>query len=462
MKTRSYKITTALVLLALAFAAVGYAVLTLQKNGSINQPILLEGTIVTPDIVMQDGWILIQNGKISLVSTAKPDVPNAINVNTDGIIFPGLIDLHNHISYDVFPRWHPSHLFSDRYQWRSDPDFIKKVSDPYTYLAGHNTFCDMNTYGELRALVGGTTSILATANSNCIRGLVRNLDFSSGFYGFFTRDSAHIDSVVNLQPATDPAAIGIVKAFLADSHSEMFVVHLAEGVDTASLDEFHWFQQQGLLTRKTAVVQGVALGPAEFQALHQAGASLVWSPRSNIELYGKTADISAALDAGVRIAIAPDWGITGSSNLLNELHYAAQWNADHLSSRLTDQQLVEMVTNVPAQIAGIDDEVGAIHPGLFADLLVISGDRENPYRALTQAQAGDVQLVLIGGQPIYGTPALIELFWKASELNEMNVGGKTKEIRMPTSSVSFSNLVSELQAALAAQGTSLAPLTESR
>jgi len=461
MKTRTYKLIAILVVLALLTAAI-YAALVLRTDSQINRPILLEGTIVTPDTVIPDGWVLVQDGKISLVSASKPDAPNAIEVDTGGIIFPGLIDLHNHVSFNVFPRWHPSHLYVDGYEWRTAPDYLSRVRDPYDQLLEKNYFCEMNTYGELRALVGGTTSILATASASCIRGLVRNLDKGSEFYRWPEFDNQHIRNEIEMRAETDPATITSVQSFLAESRSEAFFIHLAQGVDTTSLDEFYFAQSQGVLTDKTAIIHGIALGPKEFSAMHDAGVALVWSPRCNIEHYGTTADIGAALDAGVQIALAPDWAITGSSNMLDELHYAAQWNADHLSGRLTDQQLVEMVTSIPAQIAGIDDQVGAIRPGLFADLLVISGDRDNPYPALVQAQAGDVQLVLIGGQPIYGIPAFMDMFWKVSDLNEVNIDGKPKMIRMPNSSVSFDKLVSDLQIILTLQGTHLAPLTESR
>ena len=419
-----------------------------------------------PDRVVQDGWVLVQDGKISRVFASKPDVSNATEVETGAIIFPGLIDLHNHVPYGVFPRWHPTRLFCDRYEWRDkDADFNGRVKKPVDYLLGQNPLgkdfsCDMNTYGELRALAGGTTSILAARNLGCIRGLVRNLDYSSGFYDTSEPDSTHILNEVNINPTTDPATLAAVNSFLADSQSEMLIVHLSEGVDVASQEEFHWFQDQGFLTSKTVIVHGVALRPKEFRAMHNAGTSLVWSPRSNVELYGETANVPAALDAGVRVGLAPDWTITGSSNLLDELHYAAQWNADHFSGRLTDQQLVDMVTTTAAQIAGIDDEVGAVQEGLYADLLIIRGNREDPYRALIQAQAGDVQLVLIGGQPIYGAPAFMEMFWTAPELDQVNVDSQPKMVRLPQGR--FSELASELQSVLASQGTSLAPLTESR
>jgi cytosine/adenosine deaminase-related metal-dependent hydrolase len=57
---------------------------------------------------------------------------------------------------------------------------------------------------------------------------------------------------------------------------------------------------------------------------------LFWSPRSNLELYGATANIGAALDAGVEIALAPDWAVTGSSNILNELKVASLWTMSGL------------------------------------------------------------------------------------------------------------------------------------
>ena len=49
---------------------------------------------------------------------------------------------------------------------------------------------------------------------------------------------------------------------------------------------------------------------------------MVWSPMSNLLLYGGTADIAAALAAGVRIGIGSDWSPSGSKNLLGELKVA--------------------------------------------------------------------------------------------------------------------------------------------
>ena len=49
---------------------------------------------------------------------------------------------------------------------------------------------------------------------------------------------------------------------------------------------------------------------------------MVWSPLSNLLLYGATARVDAAKRAGVRIGLGSDWSPSGSKNLLGELKVA--------------------------------------------------------------------------------------------------------------------------------------------
>ena len=71
-------------------------------------------------------------------------------------------------------------------------------------------------------------------------------------------------------------------------------------------------------------------------------------------------------------------------------------------------ELVEMVTANPARSLKWEQYVGQLRPGLFADIVVIDknvdeNDRfPNPYKALISATEKDVQLVMVGGDPLYG------------------------------------------------------------
>ena len=89
----------------------------------------------------------------------------------------------------------------------------------------------------------------------------------------------------------------------------------------------------------TVIVHGTALEAQDFVEMRGApttrsngsgdglGAKLVWSPLSNLLLYGQTADIKAAKAAGVRIGIGSDWAPSGSKNLLGELKIAQLANS---------------------------------------------------------------------------------------------------------------------------------------
>jgi cytosine/adenosine deaminase-related metal-dependent hydrolase len=434
------------------------------EKPAVGGPLVLRGAVVTPSGVIKHGYVGIVGGRIASVSDKLPAIPDAVTVNTDGIILPGFIDLHNHLRWNVLPRWRPGRTFTNQPQWADDPEF-RQLRAPIDHLQPSH-FCNMNAWGELRALIGGATSILATAPAPCIHGLVRNLDFNSGFYGTTELDREHIFNVSDFRfpPPSDVAGraafVDAARFFIANPFYEALAMHVSEGTDAHAEEQFTFLQSELLLNPKGILIHGISLGASDFQAMAAAGTALVWSPRSNLELYGATANISAALDAGVEIALAPDWAITGSSNVLDELKTADQWNRGQLGGRLSPRQLVDMVTSVPAHVAGVDDEVGTLRPGLRADVLVLRGDANNAYGSVLRARAADVQLVMIEGVPLYGDAALMQKFWAPADLEAVSVANASKVLATPAAGLSVAGLAADLQPALQAEGTSLAPLTE--
>jgi len=454
---------------AIAFAVAIAAVLAALMHSAAtsasfdsNAPIVLRGTVLTPDGAMKHGYVGIQNGRIVSVSDKQPDIAGAVDVNTTGIILPGFVDLHNHVPWNALPRWRPGRTFTNRDQWVADAEYRRVVADPFG-RASATSFCDMNAWGELRAMMGGATAIMATQRMACIHGLVRNLDFNSGFYGTTELDREHIFNVLLLPPASNPAArttfVSSARSFIDNPLYEALSIHLAEGTDAAAEEQFTFMESQLLLNPKGVLIHGISLVPHDFQAMAATGTALVWSPRSNLELYGATADVNAALDAGVEIALAPDWAISGSGNMLDELKTAAKWNRDRLGGRLTDRQLVEMATSTPARISGIDDEVGAIRAGLRADILVLDGDHNDPYGAVVRAAAADVRLELIGGVPVYGDRTLMNSFWNPGELEDV-ILPSAKVLATPAVGIVVADVAARLRPVLEAAGTTLAPLIE--
>lgn len=77
-----------------------------------NESYAISGTLVTARGVVNDGIVLISHGAIEGIGSKIP-VPKGIPIiDTGGVIFPGLIDLHNHLVWNVFPRWALLHQFA--------------------------------------------------------------------------------------------------------------------------------------------------------------------------------------------------------------------------------------------------------------------------------------------------------------------------------------------------------------
>src|SRR6202020_3329114 len=97
-----------------------------------------------------------------------------------------------------------------------------------------------------------------------------------------------------------------------------------------------------------AGIHSVALAPADFAVMASHGASMVWSPFSNLLLYGQTANIAAALAAGIKIGLGSDWSPSGSKSLFGELKVARVYSQSN-GNIFTDQELVRLATSTGAE-----------------------------------------------------------------------------------------------------------------
>jgi cytosine/adenosine deaminase-related metal-dependent hydrolase len=246
---------------------------------------------------------------------------------------------------------------------------------------------------------------------------------------------------------------------------DLLAIHIAEGLptDAETTHELDELDAAGLLTTHTTLIHSVGLSPSQFARVHRAGASIVWSPRSNFELYGATADVATAFREGVTIALAPDWSPTGSDNMLDEIKYASSVSRERLNSLFSDRQLVEMASGIPARIAHIDDKVGTLAPGMLADFFLVhrrnNPDRKNPYDVLVSGDVTNIDLVVIGGIPVYGNPEFFRALNLKSEPLTICNQPRALNSRALTAG-SFAQVQKRLEARLHSVATILAPLAE--
>jgi 5-methylthioadenosine/S-adenosylhomocysteine deaminase len=409
--------------------------------------LVVRGTVVTMrpgGEVFPHGAVYIDDqGLIQAVTPGDP-VPSGFQaapaVTTGGVIYPGLIDLHNHLLYNSLPLWtEPARTtpWTSHNQWVDAPSYPTAVSGPGRLL-GAATGRALLRYVETRALVGGTTCIQGNPRGATPPDgdLVRNIDTEK-----FNTNQDYIrvrtivaDNLDDLAPYVTAVAQG-----------RGFICHAAEGTQPTLRQEFTLLDQAGLVRKQLIVIHGGALTPPDFQLLAAGDATLVWSPFSNLWLYGATADIAAANAAGVRICLGSDWAPSGTRNVLWELKVADLWNQAQATPVFTDHDLARLVTANPGQaLSGVwPHPVGTIQPGALADLVVVARGHPDPYRNLIQATEPDIRLVLVGGTPCYGTRALMTTAG-ATAATQIRLGRLTRAIDYGDATMTWAKVLAEL------------------
>jgi 5-methylthioadenosine/S-adenosylhomocysteine deaminase len=393
-------------------------------------PYGLEGHVVTMDdhfTELDQGVVFVTGGEIASVlptdSPAPPGFENAPIIHTGGTIFPGLIELHNHLTYDALPLWNVPQRFDNRDRWSGgamQQTYRKNISGPMTVLGRTPGLVEaVVRYVEAKCLLGGVTTsqgIALFSNQGVqafFQGVVRNVETSKieGMPPALTR--------ISDVEATDAAA------FLHRLESSTcLLLHLAEGTDEAAHEHFEALKISGddwAITSALAGIHCVALEREDFDVLAERGASMVWSPLSNLLLYGATAKIDQAKAAGVSIGIGSDWSPSGSKNLLGELKVARLFDAGrHVFPK--DRDLVSLATGNAAQILGWGSKLGTLEAGKRADMLILTGRSGDPYDRLLRARESTIRMVAIDGIPRSGAPDLLDGFRLSSKAETISIG----------------------------------------
>jgi cytosine/adenosine deaminase-related metal-dependent hydrolase len=421
-----------------------------RKKGPIDPlsgpKLALAGRVVTMDDgfpVKGDAVVYIENGSIVAVQDRAQPAPagfvGVTVVETGGTIFPGLIELHNHLSYDALPPWSPvPKRFENRGQWPNHAAYRPLVSGPMTVLGQYKNaqgqfplLAPLVRYVECKCLLGGVTTsqgVKLASNAGIqrfYRGIVRNVEQTED------PDLPEAQGRIPDLAARDAAH------FLARLNAEdsCFLLHLSEGVTDPAhpLSEArkHFLAleiapNKWALNKSFTGIHAAGLLPADFDVLADHGSSMVWSPLSNLLLYGGTARVDAAKNAGVLIGLGSDWSPTGSKNLLGELKVAWLYNQKNLKGRFKAREIVAMATRDAARILKWDKVAGRIKAGCRADLLAIDSMAADPYQALLHARETDIRLVMINGIARYGWPEMMTQL--APNDQTISVGGKTRRL----------------------------------
>lgn len=377
---------------------------TVHGSGSA---LVLRGELLGYDGRYIDGAVRIEDGLITC-SGCDCSLDDAVIVDcAEGVISPGLINLHDHIGYtEGAPIDHGDTRWDHRHGWRGS------LSTP------QNSGNAGKAWGEVRMLLGGATSMVGSGYHS---GMVRNLDSWSQ-----TSDLGY-----ELENQTFPLGDSN-ESFKEDCgwnykdtessvHGETaYLPHIAEGVDDYANEEFRCTASsleggEDFLQAHVAYVHAIGLRGEDIYRMSLEQTDVIWSPRSNVSLYGHTADVLTMDRMGVNLALGTDWTYSGSINLVRELACVDELNTQHYDGYFSDRDLWEMATLNPARAVEAQHLIGSLRAGQVADIAVFDGRTVSGYRAVIAAESDAVQLVLRGGEPLFGASGAMQALGSSCE-----------------------------------------------
>lgn len=366
--------------------------------------LLVQGIILGIDTTWEGGSVLIEGDEITCVGCDCASEPAAADATVlacaDGVVSPGLVNPHEHITFsENAPDLPEGTRYNHRHDWRGSIPTPGNV---------HNS--DGTRWAELRHLVSGTTTMVGSGGSD---GLVRNADQTGD-----RTEGADLPYVDN---ETFPLDDGnetqredcdwdykrTVREIWAE---DAYVPHIAEGINDRAHEEFrcqstNFDGGQDAVLPNAAHIHSIGLDAQDYLDMVQDGTTLIWSPRSNIALYGQTANVTLFDTLGGTLALGTDWSYSGSISMVRELACADLLDETYYGDWFTDVELWRMATVHAAHSIAADGLLGELTPGAYADLAIYDGRDHPGHRAVIEAGATDVAMVIRGGEPLFGEAA---------------------------------------------------------
>jgi 5-methylthioadenosine/S-adenosylhomocysteine deaminase len=352
------------------------------------------------------------------------------------VIYPGLVDLHSHLGYNTLPLWtdpDQKKPYLNHNSWTGEPSYKPDISWPAWTLAAQAPE-SLLAYVQVRALAGGTTSIQGWPSMSrpATNHLVRCVD----------------DDRVG--PLADPVRVSALTLIESDlklrttamNNGAVFIYHCAEGQpgpQDSVVNEFVDLDKAGCLQQRMVTIHTNALGPGNYTRWRTRArevsttppyGTVVWSPFSNLWLYGVTTDVPSALAAQLTVSIGTDWGPSGTHNQLGEIK-VARLHSDGAGWGLTDADLAQMVTSIPGDAVARSWQlpVGRLVPGALADVVVIDQRKDSPWASLVAARERDIRLVVANGRPVWGTTAMMKAA-RATNTTSVRLGSVSRRVSL--------------------------------
>jgi cytosine/adenosine deaminase-related metal-dependent hydrolase len=312
--------------------------------------------------------ISIEEGMINRVAAHQTKFLSSIILPHNSIAFPGLINSHDHLDFNLFPPT-GNRIYNNYTEWAKDINEHNKSSFEAVLKIPRSL---RTRYGMYKNLLNGFTSVV-----NHGEHLDINEELLTVLQDNYSLHSTHFENNWKYK---------LNRLF---KKKGAFVIHVGEGTDKASCREIDKLAKWNLFNRKIIAIHGVAMNAAQAAQFH----AVVWCPASNFFLLNCTAPVDR-LKKITNIVFGTDSTLTAPWNLWEQLRQARK------TGLLSDTELLQSATTTAATVWELNS--GTIAEGKIADIIVAKkkdGLNEmdnfyalNPEDILLVIHKGDIRL----------------------------------------------------------------------
>ncbi|MBV8157922.1 MAG: amidohydrolase family protein [Dyella sp.] len=306
----------------------------------------------------------------------------------DHLVFPGLINAHEHLHVNAVPPLQHAAPFANSYAWIET--FQSHFEEARVAAALRQPKALRMRHGALKNLLAGTTCV---AHHDPWHPVLDAADFPVALV------RGHGWSYALGWPSYGPP---VTESFAATQADKPWMIHLAEGTDEVAQSELSKLDQLGCLAPNTVLIHGVGLRERDIERIIAVGAAVVWCPSSNLALLGATLD-PRRLHAACCLTLGTDSRLSGARDLLEEMHLAMA------EGELSSAQVLALVSTEASRLLRLGMR-GSLVPGAPADMLIVEDRGGAAADSLLGIDRSRIRAVVRDGLPRIADPDFADWF----------------------------------------------------
>lgn len=373
--------------------------------------------------VIRNAWIVTQNSardilKGDIVVDGEKIVQVGGTYNGTGdreidasgdIVMPGFVNTHSHVAMSVmkgvvddlsFPDFLDKVFKIDSDRTDSDLDIGTKLGCMEMMRSGTTTFVDMYYSEDVIAKAvqeAGIRGVLCwcVLDQECTTQIGNPLENCKRFYSQFNGQRKIVPGVglQGVYVCNEETCVGAAE--FAREVKAPLTLHLSETRGEVNdhkkktgMRPAEWLDHIGVLGPNVIAAHSAWMTINEVRLMGNAGMSIASCPASNMKLAtGGVAPIPEYLKYGVNVSIGTDGNTTNNSldmisemKILGLLQKSSRWDPTVTPA----QQLLDFATINGAKAIGMQDKIGSIEVGKYADIVIYDGKAPNLRPALKE------------------------------------------------------------------------------